>query len=435
MRAQNFAGSFGGGGGQNVFSSTSQQRDDPFAGGTPAPKPNIARRLGTSFAGGIANPALRAAGTDPSFSSINLPRVAQDQFKKIGERAANQDIDNFNAQVTAENNTATAAKQAEIDAYNQQVSSLDSAKDSINNVNRLADDVNRLAGIYRTTGSTAAKNEYQDALSKYQNAKGETSNLDVFDGQNLFDDGGQRIQYGQLKGGTISGPNRSTSSDYQFGNKSGAISHTYVSSNSPLFDVWRNLGISTPSRTGGGSGPYGIGYVGQAVYNPWSGEVFNRYASDAQGKDAANVPYAFGQFDGTADQFSWYSVPDAPDPFVELKQTKNRLDDPVDRRLSGSQREIVGGDLPPQEATTSGETFSEFDVPFREAGELNAAERQRLGQPKAYRFASGFNAAPGQNVSFGGQTFSPNDITNSTSDHYFIRNFGWVAKNQLTPLY
>ena len=187
MKSQNFTGTFGGGGGQNVFSSTSQQRDDPFGGGTPAPKPNYARRLGTSLMGGIANPALRSSGNDPSFSSINLPTLAakppQEQFGPIGERAGDQEVANWNKSVADFNATAKANKEQEIADYESEVSRLNSqyasavnnynsqvnkhntTRDSVAHVNRLADSVNAKAAIFRSAPTSQAKADYEQALS------------------------------------------------------------------------------------------------------------------------------------------------------------------------------------------------------------------------------------------------------------------------------
>ena len=363
MKSQNFTGTFGGGGGQNVFSSTSQQRDDPFAGGTPAPKPNYARRLGTSLMGGIANPALRASGNDPSFSSINLPRVAQDQFKKIGERAANQDIDNFNAVVTAENNAATAAKQAEIDAYDTEV-------------NRLTNEYNTALDVYNSAWSS-----YNADVDKFGRLETDINALN------------DRYTNYKFYEAIVNDPSRARDLPVY----------------RPLYETNRNLFNSFSSHLKGQNPGFDHLFTGQFTRD-------SLVQPDIQQPDQPNLPTA-------------------PDPFVDLKQTKNRLDDPVDRRLAGSQREIVGGDLPPQEATTSGDVFAQLDVPFRDLSELNSAEKQSLGLPKAYRFATGFTAQSGNNQSFGGQTFLPSDIGNQTDTHFFIKNFGWVAKSQLTPLY
>lgn len=128
-------------------------------------------------------------------------------------------------------------------------------------------------------------------------------------------------------------------------------------------------------------------------------------------------------------------LPDSPDPFVNLQQTKNPLSDPVSRRLASDQREIIGGSLPPQEATTSGSTFSQVDIPYRSINDLNSAERQRLSAPKGYQFRSTTTVLPGFSRTSGGQVFQPSDIGNETGTHFFIKNFGWVAKSQLTPLY
>jgi len=357
-----FTGTLGGGG-QNVFNSTAAQKDDPFGAGTAVPKPNSARRLGTSFTGGIARPQPRAAGTDPSFGSINLTNKRQ-TFGRLGERAANQDIDNFNAKVTSENDAATAAKQAEIGTYNAEVDRL------TGDYNTLLDDYNTQWGKYNTD---------VDGYGRLQTDIGSLN--DRYTNYQFYDE-------------IVNGPNVK--------NLSRSFYTPYFTQNRDLFNSYQ----STLTNQ-----------------NPEFSHMFTGTFTDSS------------LIEPTIQQPNQPVLPDAPDPFVALQQTKNRLGDPAERRLLSSQREIVGGDLPPQEATSSGDTFSQLDVPFRDLSELNAAEKKSLGLPKAYKFATGFSAQSGNNNSFGGQTFTPDDIGNQNDTHFYFKNFGWVAKSQLTPLY
>lgn len=453
MRNQQFTGTFGGNSGTNVLSP--RQGQDPFLNSTPAPKPMNATRTGATFAGTVSARLPRASNSDPGFAAISLPADGRESMGRLGERAANEDIRNFNAAATAANTAATTAKQQEIDGFNQTVAELDQSKVDVDNLNSLADRVNQLADVYRNANTTGAKSDYEAALADYNAAKqglSGNSRLSGLDG--FLDDGGKQIQYDNAAAYSWNIPYSHKRdgygyNDYNFGDGvSGRMYGVSVEHRDRLanngygndrYKAYQSAGgpgyRSTSIYNSGPSYYSQYGYFNQPVYNPWSGEVFANHGYGTLGKDAANVPYAFGQYDNSADQYSWYDVPEAPDSFVELQQMKNELPDAPQRRLAPGQREVVGGDLPPQEATTTGDTFSQFDVPFKEAGELNAAERQRLGAPKAYRVPAGFWTAKGEYGQWGGQTIDPSDITNTSSNSYYIRNYGWVPKDQLTPLY
>jgi|DEB0MinimDraft_4_1074332.scaffolds.fasta_scaffold02906_3 hypothetical protein len=130
------------------------------------------------------------------------------------------------------------------------------------------------------------------------------------------------------------------------------------------------------------------------------------------------------------------TLPDAPDPFVNLQQLQEQLPDTPVRRLGGDQREVFGGALPPQVASTTGSTFDQVDVPYKDASQFNAVEQSRLGLPKAYRVNAGFTAQAGNNTSYGGQTFTPDQIGNQTATAYFVKGgIGWIPKSNVTSLY
>jgi hypothetical protein len=468
MRASQFTGGFGGNRGTSVLNPS--QGADPFENSTPAPKPGNAGRAGITFSGAIAAALPRASNVDAGFNSINLTGQGQEVFKRRGERAANQDVDAFNEQATAANAAATAAKQTEIKkydtdltTYNSTVSSLNTTRTQVDYTNSLADQVNAAATIYRNTNTAGAKSSYETLLGQYNAAKANVvGNPALKSVNNLFDNGGKQIQYDNTAAWgwkqTLGQPTRDNLgyNSYDFGNGvSGNLGGTqllygeYQFQNNERAQAYRNAGgpgwVSGSIYGGTPRASDLVGYISSPAYNPWSGEVFDRYGytygNGIVGKEAANVPYAFGQYNNSADQYSaWYKPPTAPtgtrpNPFVEQQQMQERLPDVVDRRLASNQREIVGGDLPPQVAKTSGDTFAELEVPYREASSLNAAEQQRLGAPKAYRVNSGFVAQAGNNQSYGGQVFTPDQITNQNSTHYYIPVLGWTPKTSLTPLY
>lgn len=335
MRASQFTGGFGGNRNSNVLNPS--QGPDPFENSTPAPKPGNAGRAGITFSGSVAGALPRSSNFESAYENISLTGPSRQVFKRMGERAANQDIANFNTQTTAANDAATGAKQAEIDAYNAQVNDLNSAYES-------------------------AMQTYTDQKDSFNKWKPQIDHL-----AGLND-----VRQTALNSGTF---------------------HSYSIADQ-AFQNYLNSQVQL-----GLPGTY------------WSG----KYSLP----DAPTTPV----------------LPDAPEPFVELQQTKELLPDTPDRRLAGNQREIVGGSLPPQVASLSGDAFTQLDVPFRTIEDLNAAEQQRIGAPKAYKFRTQLTVLPGRTGETGGQTFYPSDIGNETDTHYFIKNFGWVSKTQLTPLY
>ena len=177
--------------------------------------------------------------------------------------------------------------------------------------------------------------------------------------------------------------------------------------------------------------------------------VFYSPNNNGQGKylQARDYPELFsGKFDphNITDSPVAPTAPTAtrPNPIAEQRQMQDSLPSRLERRLASNQREIVGGDLPPQVAGVSGDTFASFDVQAqpgdhqgRPLDSFNQSEQQTLGAPKAYRAPSWYWTAKGQSGGGGGQTISPSDITNQNSTSFYIRNYGWILKSQMTPLY
>jgi len=481
-----FTGTLGGGG-QNVFNSTAAQKDDPFGAGTAVPKPNSARRLGTSFTGGIARPQPRAAGSDPSFGSINLSNQRQ-QFGRLGERAANQDITNENIASTQFNADAKASKEAEISAYDKQVTNLNTAygknvadynktisdanerQKLVDAANAAADAYNTRAATYRASRSYGLRDGLQESLDAYSTAR--TQLNDAGADENLYG-GFQNFQQNQGGGYTLMPIGGSAQ-----GGRSGSPYDTrYFQVGGPRTVEGTRLGnlarYTDRYTYDFGDGLSGWGStvrdvnghgMGRAVYNPFSNSVANLFESGPQNPGhydhyyhdvtdpffTANVPYAYGGYNPTeTSETSWFDapdapdrpgLPDAPDPVYEQKQMKEMLADRVERRLGPGQREIVGGDLPPQVADQTGDAFGVSEVTqggidYRELGELNASERKNLGAPKAWSLPQSYWTAKGQHSYYGGGTFTPSDIGNETDDSYFFKGYGWVKKSQLTPLY
>lgn len=389
MRAQNFAGSFGTGGGQNVFSSTRQQRDDPFGAGTPAPKPNIARRLGTSLMGGIANPTLRSSGNDPSFSSINLPRVAQEQFKQIGERAGDQEVANYNRDAEEFNLASKSAKEAEIANYESQVNSLNTTYD--NRLNAYNSAVNNL------------NNQYANALSLYNaEVSGyETYQPEIRELNKVYDD--YQFYIDVVYGANPRGLNRN---DYVY----------YLNRDKKRFeDSQKWFYANRPSQ-------------------------FRKFYSGTFTSDDLGPAPVRGSLPKGVVLPTRPTLPDAPDPIYEQRQMREELPDRIERKLASGQREIVGGDLPPQVSSLTGDSFSQAAInygstPYRQISELNQSEQVQLGLPKAYQVRSGFVAQVGNNQSYGGQVFNADQITNSNSTHFYIPGLGWTPRASLIPLY
>ena len=502
MRASQFTGGFGGNRNSNVLNPS--QGQDPFEKSTPAPKPGNASRAGITFSGSVAGALPRSSNFDSAFDSINLSggsNRGREVFQRMGERSANQDVRLHNTNATAANEAATVAKQSEIANYNSTVSNLNNqyansvnqynttvnqynkTKSSVNSVNSLADAVNAKATIYRNTGTDAAKTDYEAAMQQYNTAKNSLANNQHLKGvDGLFDDGGLKVQYDNAvtygwdyyKKPTYEGVGYNS---YNFGNGVSGVWHGGVSVEhrdklastdkqynrqgndgyyygADLYDAYNSAGgpnfKSSSIYSSKPSFNSQYGYYNQPAYNPWSGEVFQakqRISRVAEGKKAANVPYAFGQYDSSVDQYkNWYNppasapsrpnLPDAPDAFVELQQMKEMLPDAPDRRLVSGQREITGGSLPPQVADTTGDTFTQLNVtqgstPYREISQLNQAEQQRLGAPKGYRTPTGV-------------TITPDMITNTSTykgetKYYIYRpgvlTSGWILASQLTPLY
>lgn len=466
-----FTGTLGGGG-QNVFSSTAIQKDDPFGGSTPAPKPSNARRLGTSFMGGIAPAQPRAAGTDPSFNSVNLTNAPRQEFGRMGERAGNEAVQNYNTEAVSWNEQQAADKAAEIaahtatvnrlnktynsgvNAYNAEIGRWNATKAEVDNVNSLADQYNAAASIYRSTGSSSST-PYANSYNQARLRLDQNPHLEGHRGDDYFDEDQMALQYGQY----ITVPR----SDLGWGNPifpstfNGRTQWNQMTSVRRLdaaYNQYRAAGgrDTPPNRhIGQAWNPnYLVGALGQGAYNPWQDEIYNNV--NVPWKNTTNVPYVYGGYQSGVDQYGWYdpqvtmptrpSLPAAPDPVFEQRQMREALPDRPERQLAPGQREIVGGDLPPQVAKETGDTFgvaarSNASIDYRELEQINASERQTLGAPVAYRTPTWSHSFLGGQVtnSGGGKTFGLNDITNSTDTHLYFRNYGWVPRDQLTPLY
>jgi hypothetical protein len=366
MRASQFTGGFGGNRGTSVLNPS--QGADPFENSTPAPKPGNAGRAGITFSGAIAAALPRASNVDAGFNSINLTGQGQEVFKRRGERAADQDVTNYNSATEQFNINAKASKAAEIRNYDTAVSA------------------------------------YQKSITKYEADQLRYNKL-----QAVLNDRGVQDTLGTLNaiyGGPVVNPN-----------------------NPATVPFGSNPGPGTRSTLNGYS----------VFYSPNNNGIGNYIR-------ARDFPELFtGQFD--PHNQNTIVAPTAsnltrPNPIVELRQTKDKLPDVRTRSIGQGQREILNGDLPSVAPNESGQTFEVFDVnqlPGQYYGKpfdsFNAAEQQRLGAPKAYRLPSKYWTQNGQSGSSGGQTISPSDITNQSSTDYYIRNYGWVLKSQLTPLY
>lgn len=362
MRQSQYAGSFGGNVGTNVLNPS--QGRDPFNEATPAPKPGYASRSGQTFTGGIAGALPRASNSDTTFGNVNLTGVGRDVFRRMGERAGNQDVAAYNQTATAANEAATAVKQQEIAAYTTERDQL------LNQYNTDSSAFNDAWGAYDAT------------LAGYNNNIANVNALnDRYDNYKYYDE-------------IVNGPNV-RNYDRQFYTP-------YYTQNRDLFN-----GYSAALKSN----------------NPGLDDLFTGYF------DAGTYAQPTVQLPEQP------TYPDAPDPFVNLQQIQEQLPDATQRRLGPSQREVMGGALPPQVPNTTGDTFSQQEVPYRDVSQLNATEQQRLGAPKGYRVPQTYWTQFGQAGYGGGQTISPSDITNQSSTSYYIRNVGWFGKDQLTPLY
>ena len=122
MRASQFTGGFGGNRNSNVLNPS--QGQDPFEKSTPAPKPGNASRAGITFSGSVAGALPRSSNFESAYENISLTGPSRQVFKRMGERAANQDINAYNANATSENEAARAVKAREVSDYEQQTNEL-----------------------------------------------------------------------------------------------------------------------------------------------------------------------------------------------------------------------------------------------------------------------------------------------------------------------
>ena len=409
-------------------------------------------RSGKTFSGTVTSRLPRASNIDPGFGAMNLPAGGREGFGRLGARAGDQDVDRWNSGATAFNEATAANKATEIEAYdtsvddyNSSVTANNDTREAIDRANQYATEVNTAAGVYR--GAGAGKGTYDAAKSNYDfwvNKLGSNSLVQGTEG--MFDGSSQSVQYGS--------PITTAARDMGYsapvfridlGGKRGYQRMTSVTRQSPLYDTYIQAGGrngGAPSRHIGASynPDYLVGAIGRGAYNPWSDQIYNSVTYDGSNhQDTANVPFFAGGYETGADQYGWQqdltAPPDAPDPFYEQRQMQDALPSRLDRQLSPDQREIVGGDLPPQVAGVSGDTFGQSATQFRELSQINHQEQQTLGSPKAYRAPSWYWTAKGQYGSGGGQTVSPSEITNENSTSFHIRGYGWILKSQMTPLY
>ena len=380
-RLQSFRGTFGGNSGSNVFNSGQSQVLDNFAQ-TPTPKPMKSTRSGKTFSGAVTSRLPRASNIDPGFGAMNLPAGGREGFGRLGARAGDQSVDSWNSAAAAFNETAASDKATEIRGYEQSVAGINSQ------YGRDVDAFNTEVNNYQSQADNAIwfHNRYRSGFD----------NLDA------------------LK--------RTADLKYQ----SEGYRRGYKTSIADA-EQWQGFvddKIGHLRKASQGSGLHG-----------WPNK-------------SAGVPdYLFtGTFDGTIPTRDFGSpparpsLPNAPNPIFEQRQMQDALPERLDRRLAPDQREIVGGDLPPQVATESGDTFGESAINYgsidlREISQINQSEQQTLGAPKAYRVPSWYWTQNGQSGGGGGQTISPSDITNQNSTSFFIRGYGWILKSQLTPLY
>lgn len=365
MRASQFTGGFGGNRNSNVLNPS--QGPDPFENSTPAPKPGNAGRAGITFSGSVAGALPRSSNFESAYENISLTGPSRQVFKRMGERAANQDVNTYNSTATAANDAARAAKAAEVAAYEQQT--------------------DQLTDAYNTQ-----KTAYDDAYAAYDR--------DV-------------AGYQERQADIRSLNDRYT--NYQF--YESILNNPFYVRNSGDYNIYNNLYQQNKSLFDGYSSSL------RNQYPSLSHMFTGTFTNESLTQPTVQLPTA-------------PTLPDAPDPFVNLQQLQEQLPDTPVRRLGGDQREVFVGALPPQVANTTGSTFDQVDVPYKDASQFNAVEQSRLGLPKAYRVNTGFTAQAGNNTSYGGQTFTPDQIGNQTATAYFVKGgIGWIPKSNVTSLY
>lgn len=354
----------------------------------PSVRPTSSSRRGTTFAGSVAGALPNASPNEQTFGAVQSNGPGRNRFGSMGARAANQDVDSWNSTAELFNANATSAKQAEIQAYEQEVARLNSQYSSqLNSYNNIVNGVN---------------NDYEQALTQYQQDISGYQNRQV-DIKNLNDKYDYYQFYNEIMNG--SNPNNYDRNVYR-----------------PLYDRYKYEFESLQQ------------YLNQQ--NPNQTRFFTgTFTSDQLG----DAPVRGSLPEGTSPPVT-PTLPSAPSTIVEQRQMQEMLPGVINRRLANGQRELINGSLPPQVAATTGNTFSQENInygstPLREISQLNQQQQQTIGLPKAYRVNAGFTAQAGNNTSFGGQTFSPDQITNQTSTHYYVPGLGWTPKSNVTPLY
>ena len=363
---------------------------------TPTVRPTSSSRRGTTFAGSVAGALPNASPNEQTFGAVQSNGPGRDTFGKRGERAANQDVKNYNAIAESFNANATSAKQAEIQAYEQEVARLNSQYNTqLNSYNSLVNGIN--------SDYDQALAQYQQDISGYQNRQVDIRNLNGKYTNYKF--------YGDLLSGAYTGNFASirTPADRQL------YQQLYNRSKYEFESLQQYLNQQYPNQSRFFTGAFSEDQLGEAPVK----------ASLPPGTSPPSTP----------------QLPSPPSTIVEQRQMQEMLPEVVQRRLANGQREAINGSLPPQVAATTGSTFSQQDInygttPLREISELNQQQQQVLGLPKAYRVNAGFTAQAGNNTSYGGQTFTPDQIGNQTATAYFVKGgIGWIPKSNVTSLY
>lgn len=391
MRNQQFTGTFGGNVGTNVLNPS--QGRDPFLEPTPAPKPQHATRTGRTFAGTVSARLPRAANENPGFGQMNLPvGGGRERFGRLGRRAGDEAVENYNAEATTWNEQQAAAKAAEVSAYESEVNRLNSTyTNSVNTYNGQVTTFNN-----ESANASGFYNQYRDTFTQMRDAyaaaeaavqRNDQHNTSYWNGY------ANNIRYSILPGYQANWLVNKPHKDYGVPN--------YI---------------------------YEDGYDGTTASGPQPGFT------------APTRP----------------TLPGAPDPTFDQRLMKEELPDlPGDRRLAGNQREILGGDLPPQEASLTGDSFGQAPITYgnipnrelRQLSQINAVEKKSLGNPVAYTIPAStrirgavFSTAPLQpnaGIYQSGieRQLSPDQINNETDTHFHFLGLGWIAKSDLTPLY
>lgn len=485
MRQQQFTGTFGGNTGTNILNPS--QGRDPFLESTPAPKPQNATRTGRTFAGTVSSRLPRASNTTTDFGQVNLP-AGREAFGRLGTRAATEDVNSANAAADVANKYADE-QTGFISEANRRAGLYNEAVGNLRNETYYFDKPQRAVDTFDTNSEWRYNDTpVNDLFSQYLESLGSIDdsllsndtrafrdtaadynpfvaspdyNMYQFQG-NLVD---RLVQDGSMDANwDWEGENKS----YAFGRDQEAIARQSVVSPLEQFGINDPLSIDIPSNLPDVSIAQRDGLRVRPVYDPWTGTVKNAEASspyvashgNAPAKQALQMfapdaPYVQQGYAGRFSNGPSGSVAGNPDidPTKEqaqdLRLSKQLLPDIVNSRvLAPGDREAFTGQAsynpvgivqgtPEVELLKGFPTAQGVQNPSRlkAASELNAAEQQRLGAPRGYSVPQNYWTANGQGSYYGGGTFSPSDIGNETDDSYFFKNYGWVKKSQVTPLY